>query len=608
MCVPLALATLVPAVRAAAAEPEPVSLPATPRAEAEPNGSTADATPINSGERILGTLPTGDTDVYSFSVRAGDRIFANTVTAGSSEGSDTTLELLDSEGAEVESDDDDGTQLEDASSIAGAVAVAEGTYYLVVTNGGSRPITSYDLYLQVRTGPATPETDLPVEPPIGSNGTQAGADPLGNGEVVGEHASRDQDWFSIELQAGDTVFLSLGITPPADTSKALLGFGPVGDLGKKQPLMLASVPSDAAHPSEALTMTVSAAGTYYIWVGSSDNTASDPAWSYDLSATVIAGQQQNCRTYSAAEGPIADGSTASFPIQVDDSIQIERAALNLDLEDLSMTDLDISLRNPNGVELPVYYDFGSSFSEELAKRQTQMQALFDDFAAVPPQYNALRPLDLQPEGGPRLGLLGGQSTHGLWEVLVRDDTLNGSTGILHEARLVFCGPESLLPLAGSGGNSGAQRAQSSSPQPSAPVLSGLAIGPDSFRAARAGPMLMTKRPRKGGTLVSYQVSQATETNFVLSEANPGRKVGRRCVPENAANASDKPCTRWVKVISFIRNDAAGRNQFGFTGRVGARKLPAGEFRLRAQAFAPSGLTSSPVSVNFTILAPVPKAK
>ena len=55
------------------------------------------------------------------------------------------------------------------------------------------------------------------------------------------------------------------------------------------------------------------------------------------------------------------------------------------------------------------------------------------------------------------------------------------------------------------------------------------------------------------------------------------------------------------MISFVRNDVAGRNSFGFTGRVGARKLPPGEFQLQAKAYGASGLTSSPVIVQFKIL-------
>jgi hypothetical protein len=137
------------------------------------------------------------------------------------------------------------------------------------------------------------------------------------------------------------------------------------------------------------------------------------------------------------------------------------------------------------------------------------------------------------------------------------------------------------------------------------VLSGFAIAPGKFRAAKQGPTVLAKRPKVGGALVSYQDSVAAQTNVVLFEAEPGRKVSGKCVPQTTANATKKPCTRYVKVISFVRHDVAGRNKFGFTGRVAARKLPVGEYRLQAKAYAPSGLTSAPVTANFTILPPVP---
>jgi hypothetical protein len=119
-------------------------------------------------------------------------------------------------------------------------------------------------------------------------------------------------------------------------------------------------------------------------------------------------------------------------------------------------------------------------------------------------------------------------------------------------------------------------------------------------------MLFAKRPKAGGALVSYQVSEAGETNFVLSELEEGRKVGAKCVPRTQSNLTKKSCVRRVKVISFLRNDSAGRNRFGFSGRVGARKLPPGEYQLKATAYAPSGMASSPASATFTVLPPAPK--
>jgi hypothetical protein len=191
---------------------------------------------------------------------------------------------------------------------------------------------------------------------------------------------------------------------------------------------------------------------------------------------------------------------------------------------------------------------------------------------------------------------------------MRDTTLNGGKGTLRGASLTFCGPESLLPLPSSSTVNPPPASPQPQPQPQAPLLSGLTVGPPKFRATKVGAMLTPRRPKAGGALVGYEDSLAAQTNFVLAEANPGRRVGSKCQLETKLNATKKPCVRWVKVISFVRNDVAGHNQFGFTGRVGARPLPAGEYRLQATAFAPSGLNSKPVTAAFTVLPPAAPAK
>jgi subtilisin-like proprotein convertase family protein len=597
VCALLALATL-PAARAAAAPLETVSLPGEPRTEAEPNDTLAEATPIQSGERIRASLSSGDdVDYYSFTAQAGELVFANTVTAASTGPGDTVLTVLNGEGIPLAEDDNDGSQLARASSIAAAPIPAEGTYYLQVRDGTNIPVSPYDLYFQLR-----PEATAPESEP---NDSPAQANPLPEVQAVsGSHETGNPDWFSINLQAGDTVFLSLGLA--GEASKAQLGFGLAGDAGKPQTVMavpFAGESPDASSPSEAMTMTVSASGTYYVRVASSDEPSTE-AWTYDLSATVIPAAQLSCRTYASAGGPIPDGGAVSFPIEVADSVQIVRAALDLNLQESVMKDLAVSLRTPSKLELPLFAGIGAGGAEE----QTEMEAVFDDFAAVPSQYKAVRPLDLQPQAGVRFGLLAGQQTNGTWSVIVRDNQLNSRSGTLRQAKLILCGPESLLPLSGGGGEGKAQQQQEQPRQASAspPALSGLTIAPARFRAANAGPMLTAKRPAVGGAVVGYQDSQAAQTNFVLSEASPGRTVGGKCLAQTKANATKRPCTRWVKVISFVRHDASGRNRFGFTGRVGARKLPPGEFQLQATAYAPSGQKSKPATVTFTVLPPATK--
>ena len=599
MCACIAGASLAVSAPALAVPLETVALPAASRFEVEPNNVFADATPIASGERIRGSLAVDDVDCYGFTAAAGDRLFANTVTAGSSGGFDTELRLLDANGNPLVppiEDDDDGSQFEKASSIAGAIILASGSYCLEVRNGGTAAISQYDLYFQLRSGSPVAETDA-------TNGTSSTTDSLAGGWVSGTHeTAADEDWFSLPLQAGDTVFLSLGIT--GDASKAQMGLVLPQELSNPLFALGSEETPDVAAPSEALTMTVSSSDTYFVKVASRGGSLTEN-WSYELSATVISSTQPSCRAYPSAEGEFKDGKTMIFPIPVTDAVDVARAAVELKLTQSVMADLDVSLRTPSAAELPLF----SNLRSNPPGVPTQMESIFDDFAAVPSLYRVMRPLDLQTSGGGRLALLANQPTPGTWSLVIKDDQLNESVGSLKSARLILCGPDSLLPP-GTGGNSGGKGSpppQSNPPPKSPPTLSAFAVAPSKFRAAKSGPMVLAKRPKAGGGLVTYQSSEAAQTNLVLFDLEEGRKVGKKCVKPTALNSTKKPCVRPVKVISFVRNDAAGRNQFGFTGRVGARKLPPGEYQLQARAYAPSGLTSAPVSATFTVLPPAAKA-
>lgn len=793
MCVAFA-ALLLPA-RAAAAPLVPTALPAVPGSEVEPNDSPATATPIQSGERIRANLlAAGDVDYYSFSAQAGERVFANTVTAataGSSANSELTL--LSSQGETIEYDDNDGSQLATASSIAGARIPADGVYYLKVKDATAAAATEmpYYLYLQLRSGVPASESE--------PNNTFGTANPLTGGEVTGTHTPGDVDVFSMNLQEGDTVFLSLDLEPRRDgeSFNGRLGFAPAGDASNPTVLTVEN-PSESTPPSEALTMTVAKSGIYYAYVDSANNAVGGPTASYDLSATVIPAAHPSCRTYSASGGPIVDGRGVSFPIEVGDAGRIGRAAVRLDLKAELMSDLDVSLRTPGLVELPLFTDIGSTTSSG-PEHQEHLEAVFDEDAAVPSLYNSLRPLELQPERTSRLGWLEGEQASGSWEVIVRDDHEDGFAGSVKAAELILCpeaeepeglpvfsagfesGEEGFVssgvndqwewgmpntlethaepplaglatcaegafcfktdldgPFAGSssqdlvsppislagrsgkiiasweqwyqldsvksdrasvtveedgGGNpqtlwqwtgpemtaqlgisaagdefpvaagwglhkadisayagktirlrfhlgsdatgddlaglaiddvriseqptmrppasegvfgNGLQQPQAS--PAAAPALTGLAIAPRRFRAAKSGPTVLAGRPSSGGALVSYTDSSAAQTNVVISRVTPGRTAGGRCAAETKANATGKPCARLVKAIGFVRADVAGRNRFGFSGRVHGALLPPGEYQLQAKAYSSSGLVSAPAAATFTILAPAPSSR
>lgn len=437
VCAAFALTTLAPAARAASVPLAPTALPALPGTEVEPNDSPATATPIRSGERIRADLlAAGDVDYYRFEARAGERVFANTVTlASANPAADSQLTLLASDGATVlESDDNNGSQGALASSIAGAKIPSDGTYYLKVKDASASAAaeTPYYLYLQLRSG--TPQAES--EP----NNTAGTANSLGSGEVSGVHMPNDADFYSMSLQAGDTVFLSLDLDPDrnGESFNGRLGFGSVGD--KNNAVLTVDDPSegeppDTSSPSEALTMTVAKSGVYYAEVDAANTSVGGPQATYDLSATVIPAAQPSCRTYSSSStGSIPDGETATFPIEVGDPALIGRAAVRLDLTEEVMTDLDLSLRNPAKAELPLFTDIGSS----ATGGQEHMEATFDDAAAIPSSYQSVRPLDLQPDNTSRLSWLEGEQAQGTWEIVARDDQPNGRGGSLKAAELILC--------------------------------------------------------------------------------------------------------------------------------------------------------------------------
>lgn len=606
VCVCIAGATTLTGAAAIAAPLEPTALPAVPGSEIEPNDSPAQATPIQSGTRIRANLvAAGDVDYYSFEAHAEERVFADVVTSGSAGTSnDSVMTLIGSDGVtEIEKDDNDGSQGPKSSSIAGAKIPSDGVYYLRVNDnsGASSAEEPYDLYLQLRAG--TPAAD--TEP----NNSPKEAQPLGDGEVAGSLGATvpaEADWYSMNLQAGDTVFLSLDLDPGRDgqSFKGELGFGNFGDdndlVNKPQKVLTVPAAGEASDtssgsPSEALTMTVGKSGTYYVRVDSTEPGSPGPDTSYDLSATVIAAGQPSCRTYaSPLVSVLPDSGTFNFPITVEDAAQIGRAAVRIDLEESVMADLNVSLlRSSAGAEVPLFADIGATNSG--AGEQRHLEVLFDEYAAVPPLYKALRPLDLRPRG--TLSALRGLPAQGPWSVVVSDDSADGSFGNLRAAELIICPePPPAQPSTISAGLSGAQATP-----PAAPKLSGLAISPRKFRAAKSGPTILAVG-KASGALISYEDSIAAQMSALVARAMPGRKVGGKCVAETAANAAKKECTRYLKVGRFSHADVAGRNRLHFSGRLNGKALPPGEYRLELASWAASsGMKSDPVLGVFTVL-------
>ena len=94
-------------------------------------------------------------------------------------------------------------------------------------------------------------------------------------------AATEQDWFSLTLNAGDTVYLGLDLDPERDgvTWNGRLGFGLFGD-GANQILVVddagAAETPNPTIPSEAMFFTVKTAGTYFAFVDSATAATGGP--------------------------------------------------------------------------------------------------------------------------------------------------------------------------------------------------------------------------------------------------------------------------------------------------------------------------------------------
>ncbi len=417
------------AAPAQAVSPTDVSLPNLPAPEAEPNGTSATATPFAASGRMRGMIaPNADVDIYSFTATAGDRVYAATMTnASASLNSDTTLELLASDGTTViETDADDGTFAAQASSIAGTLIPAGGTYYLRVSQpAGTAQVRPYDLYLTTRAGASVPETEdnalaTPQALPAGGHAGGALA------------SAADVDAYSFALNAGDTVFVSLDMDPERDTITWNGQLG-LGSFGTGAGSVLRNNDNNVTSPnSEAFFMTVKSSGTYVADVSGAGGTFG----TYNLSVEVVPGVTSSCRVYdSSAAVAIPTGpATVTSDIAVPDDVVMGRVALQLDITHNFMQDLDLSVQTPGANEIVPLTDVGSG----TAGQNTKMDVLLDGGAAAAPAFTRLENQMLRPEPlNGQLSWLEGERSGGTWTLVVRDDAA-ADGGTLTGWRLVIC--------------------------------------------------------------------------------------------------------------------------------------------------------------------------
>ncbi|TAH46580.1 MAG: choice-of-anchor D domain-containing protein [Gammaproteobacteria bacterium] len=415
--------------------------------EIEPNGTSATATPIGAtSTRIKGTVfPAADVDFYSFTAAAGDRIYAATQTLSDASASgDSTLQLLASDGSTlIEEDANDGTFNASSSSIAGVLIPTAGTYYLRVThNLATGTIRPYFLNFTQQSAAPTPE----VEP----NQTQATATPLpASGHVSGTVSAvspGESDFYSINLAAGDTVYLSLDMNPERDAAvwNGRLGFGLFGNAPANQILLAndANTGATASNPnSEAFFFTVKDAGTYFVYVDSIVAAGVGATATYNLSVSVLPAPTPvgACTTYTSTNVPqtIPTGpGSVSSTLTIPGNPRIADLNVELNLDHTFMQDIDAHLISPAGNDNGLFTDIGAA---TVGGPQTSMNLVFDDEAGLPPAFTLSASFHVQPELAYRLSWFDGEDAGGTWTLQLRDDA-TGDGGTLNSWSITVCEP------------------------------------------------------------------------------------------------------------------------------------------------------------------------
>ncbi|MBI2399377.1 MAG: DUF11 domain-containing protein [Xanthomonadales bacterium] len=408
--------------------------------EVEPNGTPATASPLTGTSAVVraSVYPNADEDYYSFTATAGDRLYAAVTTSTSSNAStDSQLYLYQADGTtQIEFDENDGTFGASSSTIAGATLTAGGTYYLRVKhNSATGQLRPYDLFVRLQSGAPTAEVE--------ANDSTATATALpASGWANGTHGTpTDVDFFSFTANAGDTVFLSLDLDPERDNVQwnGRLGLALFGDAADQILVINDASTGSAANPlSEAMVLTVKDAGTYYAYVDSTVATG-DGTHTYQLSMTKLAEADEgvNCTTYTSTNVPQTIGPGAglvSSTITVPGNPRIADIDVNIVLNHTIMNQIDAHLRSPAGNDNGIFSDIGAS----VAGGQAQMDAWFDDEAAIPPAYTVLKGLRLKPELAYRMSWFDGEDAGGTWTLDLRDDIADANGGTLTGWSLRIC--------------------------------------------------------------------------------------------------------------------------------------------------------------------------
>lgn len=143
------------------------------------------------------------------------------------------------------------------------------------------------------------------------------------------------------------------------------------------------------------------------------------------------------------------------------------------------------------------------------------------------------------------------------------------------------------------------------PDTTAPVITGAAFSPRTFRASVDTSTATAAKKAPVGSTLKLTLSEAATVTIVIAEKRSGRtktsKGKSTCVAETKSNRKAKRCTFYTTRATLTRAaQLAGAHSYQFTGRVKDRALKAGSYRATITATDAAKNASAAATATFTI--------
>jgi|GEM_PF-1242195 len=162
----------------------------------------------------------------------------------------------------------------------------------------------------------------------------------------------------------------------------------------------------------------------------------------------------------------------------------------------------------------------------------------------------------------------------------------------HGSESAFSNPSDVVPDA----------AGRTAPDTTAPVLSAVSLSRARFRVGRAATALSAAVRRVGaGTVLRFTSSEDGQLSVAIERALPGRVGPKRTCQPLRGRARGRRCAIYRSAGALSRELHAGPGRIPFSGRIGARRLAPGRYRMTLTASDAAGNVSVPARLPFTIL-------